>query len=105
MSEASPLKNEDTKGEEPPVKPRENVDNGRPVASGALRRVYKQRTTRMYRGRRRSQEDEDVASSSGEESGQDDTLIPLTRKTSNHYTLNMPAHPTPQSDLPYILSG
>ena len=100
MTEASPFRNEDTKGEESPVKEK---DHERPVAGGALRRVYRQRTNRSYTRRRREQED--AEGSSGSDSEDDSNAGPMTRKTSNHYTLNMPAHPAPQSDLPYILLG
>ncbi|KAF8971592.1 Di-sulfide bridge nucleocytoplasmic transport domain-containing protein [Flammula alnicola] len=103
MTEASPFRNDETKGEESPVREKE-ADNSRPVASGALRRVFKQRTKHMYTRRRRAQEDEHGSSGSEGESEEEDIVAPLT-KTSNHYTLNMPAHPAPQSDLPYILLG
>ncbi len=100
MTEASPFRNEDTKGEESPVKEK---DHERPVAGGALRRVYRQRTNRSYTRRRR--EHEDAEESSGSDSEDGSNAGPMTSKTSNHYTLNMPAHPAPQSDLPYILLG
>lgn len=100
MTEASPFRNEDTKGDESPAKEK---DHERPVAGGALRRVYRQRTNRPYTRRRR--EHEGGEASSGSDSEDEASAGPLTRKTSNHYTLNMPAHPAPQSDLPYILLG
>jgi hypothetical protein len=105
MTEASPFRNEEPEGNESPVKEKAK-DNERPVASGALRRVYRQRTKPLYTRRRREHEDEDATSGTDEESEEEEVgVAPLTRKTSNHYTLNMPAHPAPQSDLPYILLG
>lgn len=95
MSEASP-----NKGEEQ-AKP----DTGRAMAVGGLRRVYNARkktqglkSSRLRRMRDMDSEDEDV-SDSGEETE------PIVQNTSNHYTLNMPAAPSPQSDLPYVLLG
>ncbi|KAG6919485.1 hypothetical protein DXG01_005744 [Tephrocybe rancida] len=93
MSEVSP-----NKGEE-----QAKSENGRAVAVGGLRRVFnarkKTQSFQMAR-RRRSQdsEDEDVFDS-------DEEADALVQNTSNHYTLNMPAAPPPQSDLPYILLG
>jgi hypothetical protein len=29
----------------------------------------------------------------------------VTQNTSNHYTLNMPSAPAPQSDMPHVLLG
>ncbi|KAG6902967.1 hypothetical protein C0995_008540 [Termitomyces sp. Mi166 len=95
MSEASPNKTEEQ------GKP----ETGRAMAVGGLRRVYNARKkaqssqlSRQRRIRDADSEDED-ASDSGEESE------PVVQNTSNHYTLNMPAAPPPQSDLPYILLG
>ncbi|KAG6891004.1 hypothetical protein C0992_011281 [Termitomyces sp. T32_za158] len=95
MSEASP-----NKGEEQ-AKP----ETGRTMAVGGLRRVYNARkktqslqSSRLRRVRDMNSEEEDV-SDSGEETE------PVVQNTSNHYTLNMPAAPPPQSDLPYILLG
>jgi len=87
-----------------------DADNGRPVATGGMRRVYNQRRKRqenrlvVTRNRRTGDEDE-VASRSDSESEGEGTVTPLTQNTSNHYTLNMPAPAPPQSDLPYILLG
>ena len=84
-----------------------DADNGRPVATGGLRRVYNQRRKRQEnrlvaaRNRRAGDED-DLASGSESEEG---TVTPLTQNTSNHYTLNMPGPGPAQSDLPYILLG
>ncbi|KAG6845287.1 hypothetical protein H0H87_011438 [Tephrocybe sp. NHM501043] len=93
MSEASP-----NKGEE-----QGKPENGRAMAVGGLRRVYnarkKTQNSQMTRRRRSEEsEDEDVFDS-------DEETEALVQNTSNHYTLNMPAAPPPQSDLPYILLG
>ncbi|KDR84743.1 hypothetical protein GALMADRAFT_217803 [Galerina marginata CBS 339.88] len=98
MSEVSPLKNE----EETAANVNE-TDHTRPVATGGLRRVFKQRTKRLY-SRQLRHDDEDHSISAGE-SDEEGTVTPLTQNTSNHYTLNMPAHPAPQSDMPYVLLG
>ncbi|TRM62936.1 Di-sulfide bridge nucleocytoplasmic transport domain-containing protein [Schizophyllum amplum] len=85
MAEASPPKPEDT----------------RPVAAGALRRVFKSRQksreSRMARAR-----DEDDGDVSSDEEG---SASAMTQATSHHYTLNMPSPAPPQSDMPYILLG
>jgi hypothetical protein len=104
MTEASPFRDEDTKGEDITTKEKE-PDNVRPVATGGLRRVFKQRTKRLYSRRRPREHENDEGLSSGAESEDDGALTPVTQNTSNHYTLNMPANPAPQSDLPYILLG
>lgn len=107
MSEVSPLRAEN--GKEDPTKTdggKEKEDeNTRRMAVGGLRRVYNQRTRRFYRRRREPQEEDDGPASSADESDEEGTVRPLTRTTSNHYTLNLPAHPTPQSDTPYVLLG
>jgi hypothetical protein len=91
MTEVSPLKSE---GE---------GDSGRAVALGGMRRVFKSR----HKSRERSclkvnrKRDEDDNSADGE----DENDGRSTRKTSNHYTLNLPSVPAPPSDTPYILLG
>lgn len=99
MSEISPLKYEER-----------DTDQVRPVATGAMRRVYKQRVkppSSKLRESRRQEDDLDSDPGSGSENDEDNgSIVPIRRQnTSNHYTLNMPAHPTPQSDTPYILLG
>ncbi|KAG6841534.1 hypothetical protein C0991_009899 [Blastosporella zonata] len=93
MSEVSP-----NKGEE-----QGKSENGRAVAVGGLRRVFNARKkTQSFQMARRmrdhNSDDEDVFDS-------DEEADALVQNTSNHYTLNMPAAPPPQSDLPYILLG
>lgn len=105
MTEASPLKVDDANGQELVVREKEaDKDNGRPVAVGGLRRVFKQRTQRLY-GRKQRREDDEDPSSSADESDEEGTVVPQTQNTSNHYTLNMPAPPAPPSDMPYVLLG
>ena len=108
MADLSPLKDGEHASEQT-----KHADNGRPVATGGMRRVYNQRRRRQEnrlvaaRNRRTGDEDE-VALQSGSESEDEGTVTPLTQNTSNHYTLNMPAPaapPAPQSDLPYIWLG
>ncbi|KAF9457462.1 Di-sulfide bridge nucleocytoplasmic transport domain-containing protein [Collybia nuda] len=94
MSEVSPDKVDDKKPE-----------NGRVVASGAMRRVYnmRQKSRSGWASRRLMEEGEFVdADDSGSEDEMDRALM---QNTSNHYTLNIPAPPPPQSDLPYVLLG
>jgi len=85
-----------------------DADNGRPMATGGLRRIYNQRRKRQENRpvatkNQRARDENEVASDS--ESEEEGTVTPLTQNTSNHYTLNMPAPAPPQSDLPYILLG
>jgi len=108
MADLSPFRNGECTSEQ--IKHGKDADNGRPVATGGMRRVYNQRRKRqenrlvVARNRKAGDEDE-VASRSGSESEEEGTVTPLTQNTSNHYTLNMPAPAPPQSDLPYILLG
>jgi hypothetical protein len=102
MADLSPLRNPEQSKHE------KDADNGRPVATGGLRRVYnrrrKRQENRMVVARNRRVGDEDDIAS-GSETEEEGTLTPLTQNTSNHYTLNMPAPALAQSDLPYILLG
>ncbi len=94
MSEVSPPKPEEPKSE-----------RGRPIATGALRRVFRAR--QKVNGRQLSKTDghdeEDGDLDSEEEN--DRAVTPINQNTSNHYTLNLPSPPAPQSDTPYILLG
>jgi hypothetical protein len=79
-------------------------ENGRAVATGGLRRVYKLRQkARVQSCSRRN--DEDLEHTSEDDSEDDRITRPLTQNTSNHYTLNMPSAPAPPSDAPYVLLG
>ncbi|KAL1658870.1 Di-sulfide bridge nucleocytoplasmic transport domain-containing protein [Schizophyllum commune] len=94
MAEASPSRPEDT----------------RPVAAGALRRVYKarqkSRDTRITRVKDNDDEDESEDSDEEEKGGRLRTRRAKgTLQTSNHYTLNMPSPEAPKSETPYILLG
>lgn len=92
---------------EPASPEKENgTDGERSLAVGALRRVFKKRNARdrSQLGRRRARVDDDE--SAGEDSGEeDDGYGAVTRKTSNHYTLNLAGPTAPQSDMPYRLLG
>ncbi|KAG9310297.1 nuclear membrane protein [Chiua virens] len=89
MSDLSPPKTEE--GEK---------ENGRAVATGGLRRVYRSRQEARARSRRNNDPEH-----TSEDDSDDDAARPLTQNTSNHYTLNMPSAPTPKSDFPYVLLG
>ncbi len=82
----------------------EDSTQGRAVALGGLRRVYKSRQKMKERKlvvTRRTQGDEEGSDADSDE----DDFVPVTQNTSNHYTLNMPGPVSQQSDLPYILLG
>jgi hypothetical protein len=101
MNEASPAKDLAPAQEEPET----SSDSSRPVAAGALRRVYNRRKRGDTRSRsRRAGQDEDTSNSEsdGEE---DDRIARRPKSTSNHYTLNMPAPAPPTSETPYVLLG
>lgn len=101
---APELRDVDMSDLSPPKMEEGEKENGRAVATGGLRRVYKLRQkARAVSHSRRSDDDPEQAS---EEDSEDDTIArPLTQNTSNHYTLNMPSAPVPQSDTPYVLLG
>ena len=93
MSDLSPPKTEESEKE-----------NGRAVATGGLRRVFKLRqTARAVSHSRRN--DGDLEQTSEDDYEDDRIARPLTQNTSNHYTLNMPSAPAPQSETPYVLLG
>lgn len=80
--------------------------SSRQIASGALRRVFKQRTSRRPHARRRRQEEDDDDDGSGSEEGDgsDDegALVPnLTQKTQNFINLHAPV----RNETPYVLLG
>ncbi|KAI9566988.1 Di-sulfide bridge nucleocytoplasmic transport domain-containing protein [Boletus coccyginus] len=93
MSDLSPPKTEEI-----------GKENGRAVATGGLRRVYKLRQKARAESRSR-RNDEDPEQTSEDDSEDDKIARPLTQNTSNHYTLNMPSAPAPRSDTPYVLLG
>lgn len=97
MSESSPVRT-DTEVD--------GKENGRPMALGALRRVYHQRRgSRMSKTShlRRGPEGEDEGFDSGSDEGGE--VGPITQNTSNHYTVNMPAPASAPSEAPYVLLG
>lgn len=85
----------------PPKTEESEKENGRAVATGGLRRVYKLR----QKARAKSRSGEDLEQTSEDDSEDDGIARPLTQNTSNHYTLNMPSALAPQSDTPYVLLG
>jgi hypothetical protein len=95
MSETSPAKTEVEQIES---------EKERPMALGALRRVYNRRQkSRIHKSlprQRSSSEDEGP-----DLSEDDDEITPVTQNTSNHYTLNMPAPAASPSEAPYVLLG
>lgn len=97
MSEVSPTKLDTDQNEK---------ENGRPIATGGLRRVFNQRqksrVNKPSRLRHKSGNDDEESDLSTEEN---DEVAPMTRNTSNHYTLNMPAPAPPPSETPYVLLG
>lgn len=96
-------------GEASPPKPDASTspENSRKVATGGMRRILKSRmksalsmsTVPEMRG---DEKDDPYTDSEEEET---ESAGRLTRTMSNHYTLNMPSPPAPQSDLPYVLLG
>lgn len=100
MADASPP----TKPAEPGAHDDEERSRDRRIALGGLKRVYRSRRRQRERSaqaRARAGDAEDSAA----ESEDDDAAQPVTQKTSNHYTLNMPAPAPPKSDTPYVLLG
>ncbi|KAJ7293914.1 Di-sulfide bridge nucleocytoplasmic transport domain-containing protein [Mycena rebaudengoi] len=106
-SHAAPeLRDVDMREPSPP-KPEEAVvaaSGSRKIATGGMQRIHK---SRMKQGHMStiSERDRDIHDGSDSEDDADGLMTPTTQNTSNHYTLNMPSPPAPQSDLPYILSG
>jgi hypothetical protein len=105
MNEVTPSKSEEASSDETRKQEVEKSDEARPIALGALQRVFKRRSkTRNARARsRRLEEDDDSGIGSTDE---DEAEVALRhRKTSNHYTLNMAAPPPTPSHAPYVLLG
>lgn len=97
MSELSPPKPEASEKEK---------ENGRTVATGALRRVFNSRQKARTKTQHAVSLRDEVGYGSEEEmDGDADHVGPVTRNTSNHYTLNMPANPAPRADTPQVLLG
>ena len=116
MSEASPPAprptNNDKEGQE-------KDEDGRSIATGALKRVFKSRqkakarersrlalVVRRGKSRGRVSDDEDTGDEDeGSDEDDDDEYEALVQRTSNHYTLNVPAPAPPKSETPYLLLG
>ncbi|KAJ3562876.1 hypothetical protein NP233_g9302 [Leucocoprinus birnbaumii] len=81
-------------------------ETGRPIALGALRRVYHRRHgSRAPKSSRRHQKSPNEDLESGSDSETDDQVAPITQRTSNHYTVNMPPPAPAPSETPYVLLG
>jgi hypothetical protein len=82
-------------------------ESGRIVATGALRRVFNSRQKSRAQNRLHVSLPDDPGYGSEEGSDDDNAghVRPVTQNTSNHYTLNMPSAPAPQSDMPHVLLG
>jgi hypothetical protein len=87
----------------PPKPTEKEAEGGRAMALGAMRRVFKSRNKARENKLSFMRQDEGDAGQESED--EDSSIAPLTQNTSNHYTLNIPSPPVPQSDLPYILLG
>lgn len=90
----------------PPKPDASEKENGRIVATGALRRVFNSRQKARTKNQHAVSLRDDLGYGSEEDiDGDADHVGPVTRTTSNHYTLNMPAHPAPRADTPQVLLG
>ncbi|KAJ7151632.1 Di-sulfide bridge nucleocytoplasmic transport domain-containing protein [Mycena filopes] len=105
MREASPPK-PDAASPEASSSSSSSSSGSRKVATGGMRRILK---SRMKSALSMSTVPEAAGTQDPYSDTDDDEGAegpgPLTRTTSNHYTLNMPSPAAPQSDLPYILLG
>lgn len=103
---AQELRDVDMSEPSPPKPAASNKDSGRIVATGALRRVYNSRQRARAQNHLHASLHDDPGYGSGEESDDSAGQVgPVTQNTSNHYTLNMPSAPAPQSDMPHVLLG
>ncbi|EIN13251.1 hypothetical protein PUNSTDRAFT_117117 [Punctularia strigosozonata HHB-11173 SS5] len=87
-----------------PVEGDSKTDERRVVALGGLKRVFKKRQAALARTRRREALSEGETDGSSEEEGEERGMKTVTKKMTNHYTLNMPGV-SGQGDLPYLLLG
>ncbi|KAG1765420.1 Di-sulfide bridge nucleocytoplasmic transport domain-containing protein [Suillus occidentalis] len=100
------LRDVDMSEPSPPKPVPSEKENGRIVATGALRRVFNSRQKARTKTQHAvSLRDEAGYGSEEEIDGDADHVGPVTRNTSNHYTLNMPANPAPRADTPQVLLG
>lgn len=103
---AQELRDVDMSELSPPKPEASEKESGRIVATGALRRVFNSRQKARTKVQHAVSLRDDPGYGSEEESdGDADHVGPVTQTTSNHYTLNMPSAPTPQSDTPQVLLG
>jgi len=102
MPDASPPKQP-----EEPTSPETPKSERRVVATGALRRVFRERQQKTRGSRLAVVRNCEPESENEDEYDQsdDEQLQPITQRTSNHYTLNMPSHTPSRSDTPYVLLG
>lgn len=105
-SAAPELRDIDMSEPSPPKPEASDKESRRIVATGALRRVFNSRQKARAQNYLHVSSHDDPGYGSEEES--DDSaghVRPVTQNTSNHYTLNMPSAPAPQSDMPHVLLG
>ncbi|KZT42744.1 hypothetical protein SISSUDRAFT_1040988 [Sistotremastrum suecicum HHB10207 ss-3] len=96
-------------GEVSPPKPvgDEESEKSRPIATGAIRRVFRKRSAREKQRRGRRDGDEETEE---ETESEDDSSVSRRRRpvkstsNTNHYTLNLPGPAPHPSDLPYTLA-
>lgn len=87
----------------PPKPDSSEKENGRVVATGAMRRVFNSRRRARAKSHLNGEDAEDA--SEGDSEDERGHVGLLTQNTSNHYTLNMPSAPSSRSDTPYVLLG
>ncbi|KAG0703049.1 Di-sulfide bridge nucleocytoplasmic transport domain-containing protein [Suillus ampliporus] len=103
---AQELRDVDMSELSPPKPEASEKESGRIVATGALRRVFNSRQRARTKTHQTVSLRDDPGYGSEEESDGDAGHVgPVTQNTSNHYTLNMPSAPAPQSDMPQVLLG
>ncbi len=108
MTEISPLKNDEaSNGSHNKMKDNDSKDkdSSRRVATGGLRRVFKQRNKHQESRLTTRRHQEEEGSASDGDSEDEKRAAPVTQTTSHHYTLNMPGPAPPPSELPYVLLG
>ena len=80
----------------------EENENGRAVAAGGLRRLYRsrQKARALPHPRRNDKNLEQI----NEDDCEDDRIV-RPQNMLNHYTINMPPAPAPRPDTPHVLLG
>jgi len=105
MTEISLLKNDEaSNGSHNKMKDNDSKDkdSSRRVATGGLRRVFKQRNKHQESRLTTRRHQEEEGSASDGDSEDEKRAAPVTQTTSHHYTLNMPGPAPPPSELPYV---